>query len=212
MSELKVSCINTNMYGMNSYIVSVEDEAIIIDIAKLSFGYDDYVKLLEGKKLVNVIFTHGHFDHMSGADDIRAIYKDTKHAVYKDDYDFFQDTMLNASGYFGGGIKCQSPEIKFNDGDTFKLKDKEFKVIHTPGHTKGGVCYYTEGHLFCGDTIFAYGIGRYDLATGNYEELENSITNIIYKLPDDTLLYPGHDAYGFKLSQRKKSIFKSLWN
>ena len=204
MSELKVSCINTNMYGMNSYIVSVEDEAIIIDIAKLSFGYDDYKKVLDGKKLVNVLFTHGHFDHMSGADDIREIYKDTKHGVHKDDYDFFQDADLNASGYFGSGIKCQSPEIKFNDGDTFKLKDKEFKVIHTPGHTRGGVCYYTEGHLFCGDTIFAYGIGRYDLATGNYAELENSITNIIYKLPDDTLLYPGHDAYGFKLSQRKK--------
>ena len=81
MSELKVDCININMYGMNSYIVSADDEAMIIDIASLSFGYDDYKKLLDGKKLVRVIYTHGHFDHISGADDIRKEYPDAPHCV-----------------------------------------------------------------------------------------------------------------------------------
>ena len=204
MSELKVDCININMYGMNSYIVSADDEAMIIDIASLSFGYDDYKKLLDGKKLVRVIYTHGHFDHISGADDIRKEYPDAPHCVHSLDYDFFQDPNLNVSAYLGKVLVCKSPEKKFNDGDTFKLKDIEFKVIHTPGHTRGGVCFYTKGHLFCGDTIFAYGIGRTDLATGDYNELEKSIKEKVFNLDDDTLLYPGHEAYGFKLSQRKK--------
>ena len=189
---------------MNSYIVSADDEAMIIDISKLSFGYEDYDKLLDGKKLKRVIYTHGHFDHISGSDDIRKKYKGVEHCIHSLDYDFFGDATLNASGYFGNGIKWQSPEIKFEDGETFKLKDIEFKVIHTPGHTRGGVCYYTEGHLFCGDTIFANGIGRTDLPTGNYSELENSIMEKLFKLDDETLLYPGHEAYGFKLGQRKK--------
>ncbi len=204
MSELKVYCININVYGMNSYIVSADDEAMIIDMGKLSFGYDDYDKLLEGKKLKRVIYTHGHFDHIEGSDDIRKKYKGVEHCVHSLDYDFFNDPQLNASGYFGGGIKCQAPEIKFNDGDTFKLKDIEFKVIHTPGHTRGGVCYYTEGHLFCGDTIFAYGIGRTDFPTGDYRELEKSITEKVFAFEDNTLLYPGHEVFGFKLGQRKK--------
>ncbi|TXJ52999.1 MBL fold metallo-hydrolase [Brachyspira aalborgi] len=204
MSELKIDCINLNIYGMNSYIVSADDEAMIIDISKLSFGYEDYDKLLDGKKLKRVIYTHGHFDHISGSDDIRKKYKGVEHCIHSLDYDFFGDATLNASGYFGNGIKWQSPEIKFEDGETFKLKDIEFKVIHTPGHTRGGVCYYTEGHLFCGDTIFANGIGRTDLPTGNYSELENSIMEKLFKLDDETLLYPGHEAYGFKLGQRKR--------
>ena len=208
MNELKIDCISINMYGMNSYVVSVDDEAMIIDIAKLSFGYDDYKKLLDGKKLTRIIYTHGHFDHISGADDIRKEFPDVPHYVHNLDYNFFQDPNLNVSAYLGSILKCQSPEIQFNDGDTFKLKDREFKVIHTPGHTGGGVCYYTEGHLFCGDTIFAHGIGRTDLPTGDYNTLENSIKDKVFALNDDTLLYPGHDAYGFKLSQRKKmSVF-----
>ncbi|WP_300368604.1 MBL fold metallo-hydrolase [Brachyspira sp.] len=204
MSDLKIDCINTNMYAMNSYVVSVDDEAMIIDISESPSGYDVYKKLLEGKKLVRIIYTHAHFDHISGSDDIRKEYPDVPHCVHTLDYDFFQDGNLNVSAYLGSILKCKSPEIQFNDGDTFKLKDREFKVIHTPGHTRGGVCYYTKGHLFCGDTIFAYGIGRTDFPTGDFNTLENSISEKIFALDDDTLIYPGHDAYGVKLSQRKR--------
>jgi len=204
MSELKIDCVNLNMYGMNSYVVSSEDEAMIVDAAKLSFGYGDYDKLLQGKKLIRVIYTHGHFDHISGSDDLRKKYGGVEHCVHNLDYDFFNDPALNASGYFGSGLRYEAPEIKFEDGDSFKLQDVEFKVIHTPGHTRGGVCYYAEGVLFSGDTLFANGIGRTDLPTGNYSEIENSITEKLFKLDDDVLIYPGHEAYGFKLGRRKK--------
>ena len=182
------------MYGMNSYIVSADDEAMIIDISSLSFGYDDYKKLLEGKKLVRVIYTHGHFDHISGADDIRKEYPDTPHCVHSLDYDFFQDPNLNVSAYLGSVLRCQSPEEKFNDGDTFKLKDIEFKVIHTPGHTIGGTSLYCEKEncLFSGDTLFRGTWGRTDLPTANREEIIASIMNKLMVLPDETIVYPGH--------------------
>ena len=204
MNELKIDCINANIYGMNSSIVSIYDEAMIIDIAKIPVGYNHYKKLLDGKKLVRVIYTHGHFDHISGANDIRELYPDVLHCAHSLDCDFFENPKLNVSEYLENPIICKSPDIQFNDGDTFMLKDIEFKVIHTPGHTRGGVCFYTKGHLFCGDTIFAYGIGRTDFATGNYNTLENSIKEKVFSLDDDTLLYPGHDNYAFKLKERKK--------
>ncbi len=204
MSELIVKCISLNMFGMNSYIISKDDEAIIIDIAKLTFGYDDYKKLLDGKKLTKIIYTHGHFDHISGSDDIREIYPDVKHYAPKLDYNFFQDANLNASAYFGQPITCKEPEYKLEENDIITLKDIEFKVIHTPGHTHGGVCFYTKGYLFAGDTIFSAGIGRYDLPTGDYDTLIKSIEEKIFTLDDDTLVYPGHGEYGFSLKQRKK--------
>ena len=206
MSDLNINCINLNMMGMNSYIVSKDDEAIIIDIAKLSFGYDDYKKLLDGKKLTKIIYTHGHFDHISGSDDIRELYPDVEHYVPTLDYEFFQDSILNASELFGQPITCKSPEYKLEENDIITLKDIEFKVIHTPGHTRGGVCFYTEGYLFAGDTIFSSGIGRYDLPTGDYNTLINSIEKKIFTLDDNTLVYPGHGPYGFSLKQRKNSI------
>ena len=202
---MRIQPFTAGPYGTCCYIVYEYEgnNAVLIDAPYPLTKPLSFVKE-NGLRLEAVYLTHGHFDHISGADDIRKEYPDTPHCVHSLDYDFFQDPNLNVSAYLGSVLRCQSPEEKFNDGDTFKLKDIEFKVIHTPGHTRGGVCFYTEGHLFCGDTLFAHGIGRTDLATGDYNELENSIKEKIFKLDDDTLLYPGHEAYGFKLSQRKK--------
>lgn len=204
MKDITVYCINNNMYGMNSYIVVDEDEAMIIDSAQMPFGYDDYDKYLEGKKLTRIIYTHGHFDHISGSDALRGRYGDISQAVHELDYDCFSDPKRNLSSMFSKPASYKPPEISFKDGDTFKLKNHTFNVIHTPGHTVGCVCFYTEGHLFCGDTIFANGIGRTDLFGGSYEDIEKSINEKIFTLEPSTLLYPGHNSYAFTLNQRKK--------
>lgn len=204
MGDLNVHCINDNLYAMNSYVVTSEDEAMIIDISEIPFGFDNYDRLLDGKKLNRIIYTHGHFDHISGSDDVRKRYGYVEQGIHELDYGCFEDPSRNLSAMFSKPASYKSPEISFKDGDTFTLKNHTFNVIHTPGHTVGCVCFYTEGYLFCGDTIFANGIGRTDFPGGSYEDIEKSILEKIFTLEDDVLLYPGHNAYGFNLKDRKK--------
>ena len=86
------------------------------------------------------------------------------------------------------------PEIDkpVSDNDVLKLGELEIQVIHTPGHTQGGVCYLIENNLFSGDTIFRESIGRCDLPGGNFDQILESIENRIFSLPDDIVIYPGH--------------------
>jgi glyoxylase-like metal-dependent hydrolase (beta-lactamase superfamily II) len=78
------------------------------------------------------------------------------------------------------------------DGEIIKLGNSEIKVIHTPGHTQGGVCFYTEGSLFSGDTIFRESVGRCDLPGGDFNQIVDSIEQKVFELPDETVIYPGH--------------------
>jgi glyoxylase-like metal-dependent hydrolase (beta-lactamase superfamily II) len=83
-------------------------------------------------------------------------------------------------------------DIVLKGGEEFSLGKYKLKIIHTPGHTKGGMCIYTEGHLFSGDTLFHLNIGRTDFPGGSYDELIESVQQLI-KLPAETIVYPGHD-------------------
>ena len=83
-------------------------------------------------------------------------------------------------------------DVFVEDGDIITLGNTEIKVIHTPGHTQGGVCYYVGNVLFSGDTIFRESVGRCDLPGGNFDQIVNSIENKIFKLPGETAIYPGH--------------------
>ena len=106
------------------------------------------------------------------------------------------DWLNNANQYlpmFGmPEITIPKVDVFVEDGDTIQLGSLEIKVLHTPGHTQGGVCYLVDGNLFSGDTIFREAVGRCDLEGGNFNQIVESIEDKIFTLPPETVIYPGH--------------------
>ena len=149
---------------------------------------------LNNINLKYILLTHGHFDHIAGIREDKLYNGKEKIPVYMHKADM--DWVKNVNFYMPmmGMPEITIPLIdKFvEDGDVIKLGKSEITVIHTPGHTQGGVCYYADGKLFSGDTIFYESVGRCDLQGGNFEQIVKSIKNKIFTLPEQTIIYPGH--------------------
>lgn len=176
----------------NCFIVGCENtkEAVVIDPG------DDADQILmtlaknelKAKYLIN---THGHFDHV-GANKRMKEATGAQIAIHPEDEPMLQDLSGNAM-MFGLSAENSPPaDILLNDGDTVSFGDITLKVIHTPGHSRGGICLYTKGHLFAGDTLFAGSIGRTDLPGGSYDDLISNIKTKLLVLDDDTRVYTGH--------------------
>lgn len=174
-------------FGCNSYIVTEDGKsAVVIDCAEPGV-YDECIN--RGLTPVAVLLTHGHFDHVGGCG---KFYKNGV-PVYcgEDEKDliFSEQNM----GIFGG---VYIPEFEiyktFKDGEEIELGGIKFKVISTPGHTAGGVCYIAGKNLFSGDTLFKCSVGRCDLPTGNAKQLIESVKKL-FALDGDYKIYCGHE-------------------
>ncbi len=193
--DLSIKKLNVAPIGTNCYIVINNElkEAVIIDP-----GGDEKIieKTIDDMNLTpkGIFLTHGHYDHMGGANYLKARYHIDIFAG-KDEEDVLKDDRKNLSTMFGD-YTVVDVDVPLNDGNTFELIGLKFKVIHTPGHTKGGICFYLEDEkiLFSGDTMFNGSYGRYDFPTGNLNALMDSIKNKLLVLDGETKVYPGHES------------------
>lgn len=144
-----------------------------------------------GAQIIGVVLTHGHYDHLGALHEIRSIY-DCPVMVHEAEADTVTSPQANLSLFMGDGIHSSPAERLLHDGDIIGIGDIELAVVHTPGHSVGGICLLYDKILFGGDLLFLTSIGRHDLPGGSYQQLEDSILNKVYRQPDDTIVYPGH--------------------
>lgn len=143
-----------------------------------------------------ILLTHGHGDHIGAVEPIKKQYQLPLY-IGEGDEGMLQDPGRNVSSFFNEPIVAPLPEKIVTDDDLVNLGPIKLRVISTPGHTPGGVCYLDEeqGLLFCGDTLFAGSIGRTDLPGGLFEQLMDSIKIQLMSLPDSVICYPGHGPH-----------------
>jgi len=197
---MKIDCLVLGLYETNCYILhSGADDSVctVIDPGQGGFELIDYL----GKNdltPVDVILTHGHADHIAGVEQLREHFPRIKVYIHKLDGAMLTGEQDNLSELTGLVFKIQSADVLLSEGDSILmrlgLKDIKLEVIHTPGHTPGGMCLYAKEQnvLFSGDTLFAGSVGRTDFPGGNIMGLISGIKSKLLTLPDETRVYPGH--------------------
>lgn len=144
-------------------------------------------------ELVYVINTHGHFDHIY-ADAYYQAETGAALLIHEADVPALSAQIRQAEWFGVMAPTIPTPDQLLSDGDQIAIGETVFTVLHTPGHSPGGICLYSGGVLFSGDTLFAGSVGRTDMPGGDYEALMRSIRNKLLPLPDATAVYPGHGS------------------
>lgn len=205
---MEIISLPTVGFASNCYIVHNGIDAFVVDpsisekkiIAKLNE---------RGLALKGILLTHGHFDHIWRAQELR---DETGAPLYIHELDdeMLTDSDKNAYRTFtGNDFTVQNADVLLKDGDIISLGNEQIKVLHTPGHTKGSVCYDTGDSLLSGDTIFAEGFGRYDLYGGNISDLKASLKTLVKMAESENRwLYCGHgDSSTLKTATQKLKYY-----
>lgn len=191
---MKIKRFPLGMLWTNCYVVSSETgDTVVVDPGGPAEEVCEYLRA-ENLHLRWVLLTHGHGDHIMGVGEVRAD-ASSGVAIGDDDADCLTDARANLSGHMGAQAVFASADRRLRDGETLEVGKMRIDVIHTPGHTQGGLCFYiTEGDqaiLLSGDTLFARSIGRSDLPGGSEAVLIDSLRKLA-DLPDSLPVYPGH--------------------
>lgn len=194
MKTCEIRSLTLGMVGTNCYFLSNKEtkEMILVDPADSPGRIEDFAKK-QGYRPVGILLTHGHFDHILGVEKLRA---DWQVPVYADEAEeeVLGDCRRNLSVNLGGRPFETKADIYLKDGEEFTLAGFSIRMLHTPGHTAGGCCYYLEDEklLISGDTLFEGSCGRTDFPGGSMSTLVRSIQEKLFTLPEDVLVYPGH--------------------
>lgn len=189
---IQIEMIVAGVYAMNCYIVHCDEtnEGFVIDPGGSEDKIINYI-VEKGINLKGILMTHAHGDHHMGLAGLKAVYPVPVYLHASDRY-MAEDAAINLSNTMYGPDSVFTPEINLQDGMKIPFGNGFIRTIHTPGHTKGGVCYLIDKYLFTGDTLFESSVGRTDLDGGNDVQLIKSIKNQLLKLSDDLIVLPGH--------------------
>jgi len=188
---VEVFCSVSGVFIENTYFL-IDETELVGAIVDPGLGALDNLKRLSQKEIAwkSIFLTHAHFDHLMGLSEIKAFTNATIY-LHKEDL-FLYNSFPEEAKKFGYSVApLPKPEILWNDGDKAYLGTTEFEVIHTPGHTPGGVCLKWSDGLMTGDTLMHLQIGRTDWF-GSFEQIQHSISEKLYTLPDHLTIYPGH--------------------
>ncbi len=178
----------------NCYLLTSpqDDWAVLIDPGAEGARLINLIKE-RGCRLKYILLTHGHIDHISAAPELLAgISPSPLLCVHHDDAAMLGDSDANLSGFAGIPFTPLKADMHLEDGASVEAGDIKLQVLHTPGHTPGGISLLGENILFTGDTLFAGGIGRTDLPGGSHDTLLRSIKERILSMNDKIIIYPGH--------------------
>lgn len=185
---MKVTVFHTTELETDTYLVLNGARAFVVDPGadadKISAA-----AAAEGAKIEYVLLTHAHFDHTGGVAELQR--EGALVVMHRDDAPLI-GSFKNLAFYMGRKVERFVPDVTVSGGETLDVAGVAVRVIHTPGHTAGGVCYMAEDCLFTGDTLFELSYGRTDFPTGSFKELKNSLVNKLFTLKGDYKVFPGH--------------------
>lgn len=187
---MKIVTLHTTMLETDTYVVINGGRAFVVDPGA------DAERIIaaaqaEGAKIEWVLLTHAHFDHIGAA---AALQRDGAQIVlHRDDVKLIK-SFQNLSVLAGVKVEHFTPDVTVAGGETLDVAGVSVKVIHTPGHTAGSVCYVAGDVIFSGDTLFALSYGRTDFPTGSFAQLKNSVVNKLFALEGDYKVLPGHEG------------------
>jgi len=207
--------MTVGILATNCYLLLCDDtrESLIIDPG---FSIEEANTVLERirrsrAKVKYIVNTHGHFDHISG----NGLLKDTLKAeilIHKDDACMLTDPSRNLSYMLGLTVLSPRPDRLLEDGEKIEVGELQLIVMHTPGHTEGSISLFCkeENAVFTGDTLFAGSVGRTDLPGASLQKLLKSLNERLLKLPDETIVYPGHGGKTTIGRERRTNPFLNL--
>jgi len=193
MANLKIGKITLGSCATNCYFVYQEGSTEVIFFDPADRGDYLYQALSQkGFQVGAILLTHGHFDHILGAQKLRVL-SGSKIYAYKGEEALLGDASMNISEATGRACTLK-PNVYLEDGQELELLGIKLKVIATPGHTEGSCCYYFEeaDMLISGDTLFQESVGRTDFPTGSFSQIVRSIKEKLFVLPEQVKVYPGH--------------------
>jgi len=186
--------LEVGRFSVFAYLLGAENggDALVIDPAD---GVDDLITLANEKNLTirSIVNTHAHVDHVMGNEEMKRK-TGAKIIVHENDAPLLANIPRTMLAMFGAHPSPPADQT-VKDGDMIQVGKLSLKVLHTPGHSPGGMCLYGEGMVFTGDTLFVGGVGRTDLPGGSWQVMLNSIKTKLLTLPDEMVVYPGHN-YG----------------